>query len=97
MDTIVKDYNALDDACTAAMNAGALSVEGPLFEAIWRSHDTILKHLDVDGWISWFIYDNDCGQKAHQATASEQKPLKSIRTTRQLATLIVEGENYSNA
>lgn len=95
VDGIVTDYRRLDNACAAALKAGAMDSNGPLFDAIWLCFDGMLKRIDVDGWISWFIFDNDCGKKAMQATASGKRKIKPIKTPRHLARLIVASEEHS--
>jgi hypothetical protein len=92
VDGIVTDYRRLDNACDAAIKAGAMDPSGPLNDAIWRSFQGMLDRIDVDGWITWFIYENDCGKKEKQANGCGESGMKQIRTTRQLARLIVESE-----
>lgn len=89
---IVADYKRLDRACDAAMKAGAMDANGPLYEAIWRSFQGMLERIDEDGWITWFIYENDCGKKAMEAKGCGKKGMTPIKTPRQLARLIVESE-----
>ncbi|CAB4156129.1 hypothetical protein UFOVP674_49 [uncultured Caudovirales phage] len=93
---IIADHKALDKACTNAMKAGTLEVDGPLYTAIWKSFDGLLGHIDRSDWLYWFIYDNDCGKAGRAAKVGERMKLKPIRTPRQLAKLITEheGENY---
>lgn len=94
VDGIVTDYRRLDNACDAAMKAGAMDVNGPLYEAIWRSVQGMLERIDEDGWINWFIYENDCGKKAMQAKGFGKRGMTPIKTTRHLAILIVESEDH---
>lgn len=91
-DGIVIDYNRLNAACDAAIKAGAMDPNGPLHEAIWKSFENMLKLIDVHEWIQWFIYDNECGKRALQARACSGRELTAIKTTRQLAGLIVDSE-----
>jgi hypothetical protein len=93
---IITDHKALDKACTNAMKAGALEVDGPLSTAIYKTFDGLLKHLDQCGWINWFIYDNDYGKAARAAKVGERMKLKPIRTPRQLAELITEYEEQNH-
>jgi len=94
-DEIVADYKRLDHACDAALTAGAMDPSGPLHDAIWRSFSGMLDRLDVDGWIKWFIFENECGKKAMEAKGAGKLGMKPIQTTRQLARLIVESEEHS--
>jgi hypothetical protein len=93
---IIADHKALDKACNNAMKAGTLEANGALYTAIWKSFDGLLGHLDKAGWLSWFIYDNDCGKAGRAARLSSNRRLMPIRTPMQLAKLITEheGENY---
>jgi hypothetical protein len=59
----VESYQNLSAACDKAIAAGAMDINGPLHEAIWTGFEKTLALLDVNGWISWYIYENDCGKK----------------------------------
>ena len=91
---IVKSWRALDKACTAAMDAGALDINGPLFNAIWQSFESMVDLVDFDGWLNWFIYENACGKNAFSASGDDTEP-KPIRTPAQLARLIVSAKTYN--
>lgn len=93
IDMIVSDYKRLDEACDTAIEAGALNCSGPLFDAIWRAFEDMLKLVDHEGWINWFIYENDCGAKGMNASSYEKIKMKPIKTTRHLAQIIVESED----
>jgi hypothetical protein len=95
VDGIVTDYRRLDNACSAALAAGAMDPNGPLYDAIWRSFQGILERIDDAGWINWFIYENECGQKARKSKGRGKRGMTPIKTTRQLARLIVESEEHS--
>ena len=87
---IVDDYQRLDGACVAAIKAGCMEPNGPLHEAVWRAFDGMLDRIDEEGWINWFIYDNKCGEKEMKAKIGEHKKAKTVKTTRHIATLIVD-------
>ena len=93
VDGIVADYRLLDHACDAALKAGAMDSNGPLHDAIWRAFQGMLDQIDVDGWINWFIYDNDCGKKQREAKGCGKRGMTPIKTSRHLARLIVESED----
>lgn len=88
--TIVSDYQRLSDACDAANRAGCLDSNGPLFDAIWKAHGTLIGAIEGDGWIDWHLYENDCGKLGKEAGFDGK--LTPIRTARHLAKLIVESE-----
>tara|TARA_R110000868_G_C10872779_1_gene762391 strand:+ start:94 stop:513 length:420 start_codon:yes stop_codon:yes gene_type:complete len=91
IEKIVFNYESLSKCCGAANDAGALNHDGKLFDAIWRTHDGLLKIIDEFDWISWYVFENDCGSKKMQA--GHDGKLSKITTPRQLARLIVEDEN----
>jgi len=95
IDSIVADFRRLTAACEAARRAGCLDIDGPLHEASWRSFDTMLGHVDVQGWIAWHIWDNACGKKRGKASSGGPRAFRVVHTSRQLARLIVETEEAS--
>jgi hypothetical protein len=88
---IVADYKDLNERCDIANDAGVLDMEGLFYHSIWATFDGMLKMVNSSDWISWYIFDNDCGTKKMQAGYDGK--LSKITTPRQLAKLIVEGEN----
>lgn len=86
IEAVVGEYQHLSAACRAAEKAGCLDPNGPLFEAIWTTWDRMLDRIDTDGWLLWYIYENDCGAKGFEASADHHrwKP-RPIRSARQLA------------
>jgi hypothetical protein len=95
VDGIVTDYRRLDKACDAALTAGAMDPSGPLYDAIWRSFSGMLDRLDVNDWITWHIYENECGAKSLEAKGCGKRAMTPIKTSRDLARLIVESEPSS--
>lgn len=86
---IVASYQRLSGACDKAIEAGALDINGPFHAAIWRAWDGMLGMLDHDEWISWYLCENECGERGFEAAAPGCKS-RRIRTPRQLARIIVE-------
>lgn len=66
----------------------------PLFDAVYRCIEAALDGLSIavegqrDGWVNWFIYENDCGQKALAAGVKGRVPLRPTKTVRRLVKLI---------
>jgi hypothetical protein len=87
---IVADYKELDAACDAANAAGCLDPNGRLYSVTWRIFETMLDRVDSNGWIAWYIYDNQCGERAMKAGSTGKT--KPIKTPLDLAKLIVKGE-----
>ena len=90
VEILVSKYKALNKACEAASKSGTLDPNGPLFEAIWSSFDSMLTLVDSDGWIAWYIYDNECGKKKLKASTGKNKPLLKIDTNSKLVNFLVE-------
>lgn len=92
---VVSNYNNLTSCCSAAEEVGTLDPEGKLFTSIWSTFDSMLSIVDRQDWISWYIFDNDCGAKKMEA--GHEDVLNEITTPRKLAKLIVETEDrYPN-
>jgi len=91
LETIIKHYKELDEACDKAIDAGCLDPNGPIFQSVWAAYDSLLNIIDKDGWIAWFIFDNHCGKK--EMKAGFDGKLSKIRTIANLARLIVEQED----
>jgi hypothetical protein len=92
---IVTDYKALDAACDAAIDAGCMDVNGPLFKAIWEAFERMLDRVDSNGWIAWFIYENQCGERGRIAVVMRNgKAIKTrpIKTPLDLAKIITKEE-----
>lgn len=87
---IVSNYKNLNERCDAACGAGALDPEGPLYHAIWAMFDNMLDMVDHSGWISWFVFENECGAK--KMVGGVNGRVDKITTSRMLAKLIVESE-----
>ena len=91
IDKIVGAYKNLSAACADAHHAGCLDVDGKLQTAIWKSFDVLMDHIDQQEWLEWYIYDNDCGAAEREAGFDEV--VNTIKTSRDLAKLIVEDED----
>ena len=87
---IVADYKALDAACDAATEAGCLDPNGKLFQSIWDTFERMIDRVDTNGWIAWFIYDNQCGERGGKAGLTGKA--KPVKTPLDLAKLIVRWE-----
>lgn len=89
LDKLLDEYRELSIACDAARAAGCLEVEGRLQNAIWSSIETVISFFDSEGWIMWYILENDYGSKGHEA--GYHGNLKPIKTTSDLLWLINTG------
>lgn len=89
IEKIVSFYKSLDSACDKARDAGCLDFEGPLNEAIWKAFEGLLDMVDDENqWLSWYIWDNSCGEKGGLAINSKNKRRK-IKTPEDLAWIIL--------
>jgi hypothetical protein len=89
LDGIIKKYSQLNDACDAVIKVGAMDIEGPLCQAIWGAWEHLLQQCDHDDWISWYIYDNDCGKKSRRVYLSGSADGIVIDSTEALARFLV--------
>jgi len=90
IEKIVFNYKDLSKWCDAADSAGVLNCSGPLFHAIWSAFESMLQMVDRHDWISWYLFENDCGAKKMEA--GHDGKVSKITTSRQLAKIIVKSE-----
>lgn len=90
VDKVVSDYKNLDKACNAARKAGTLDIYGKLSNVIWETFGDMMTIIDPSGWIEWYIFDNELGACQFEANSVHGHPMRKIKSTRHLATLIVE-------
>lgn len=75
---LLDEYRELSNACDTARAAGCLEVEGRLQNAIWSSIETVISFFDPEGWIMWYILENDYGAKGYEAGyTGDLKPIKT--------------------
>lgn len=79
--TILAAYERLDLAASKALEVGCLDPDGPLYDAIWRGFDDMLRVSDPYGWISWYIHDNEMGKNGLEAElGSKMVKVKTLKT-----------------
>lgn len=90
------------EAVTSAMG---LQVESPLNEAFYSVFHTafiaiehaatgeapIKDEVGYEGWLDWFIYENGCGERGHEAGYDGN--MNPIRTVDDLLDLMEDGVN----
>jgi hypothetical protein len=91
LNKLLKEYKELDEACEAARKAGCLEIEGRLQNAIWSSIETVISFFDPQGWIMWYILDNEYGTKGYDA--GYKGNMKPIKTTEDLFWVLYAEEN----
>lgn len=92
IEKLTASYQRLDAATTAAIKAGCLDPEGELHESIWGAFEDATGIIDPDGWLDWWLWDNQQGKNAYVAGANGRKP-RAIRTAEQMARVIVDFES----
>lgn len=93
LDKIIFHYRQIESSFDTVYKIGFLYYDSPFVNSIWQSFegmlDIIEKQLDTS-WISWYIFDNQCGEKELRGQTGSMKKLKTIKTTKDLAQLILE-------
>ena len=80
LEDIIIAYENLEMACTNALRAGCLDIDGPLYDRIWRGFEDILSIIDPHDWISWYIHDNEMGKRGLTAEIFSKKyEVKNIK------------------
>ena len=69
----LETYHELDMQYESLRKLVGGNAESPLFNATYRAFERYTDMLaklvgDRDGWLCWFLYENDCGEKGHEAT-----------------------------
>ena len=68
--------------------------ECPIITLLYANHAQYTKLLaeklgDTDHfWMEWYLWENDCGKRGHQAKAAKWKKMRPIRNLDDLAALI---------
>ena len=73
-----------------AEKVGIIDINGPLFNTVWHAIESITSVVDPYGWIDWFVYENEYGDKELKATANN-KTFK-VKSAKDLLALIKESE-----
>jgi hypothetical protein len=68
---VAEQYKNLSAACDAALFAGCLDPNGMFYTAIWEAFTSLVKLIDVDGWIDWFVYETECGARPKEVVVKE--------------------------
>ncbi len=90
---IVEKYRELDAFCDDAIDKGFLTSDNRLYGLIWEMFDTFLNSFDEYDLISWYIFDNRCGEEEKDLSIVMGGETRKIKTIKQLAKVIVENED----
>jgi hypothetical protein len=63
LNTILDNHIAMKRVIDSAVEVGCLDPNGPLFNTVWKSFEGVVTLLDPEGWIMWYIYDNEMGDR----------------------------------
>jgi hypothetical protein len=83
IDSIVTHYQKVNMACDQLSSLGVMDYHGTFFDSIWSMFDELLDQIDPHGWIAWYIFDNECGNKGLLARYNGKE--KNIKNTEDLA------------
>ena len=86
IDTILDAHKQLQTSIDAAIDVGCLDINGKLFEHMWTLYGKTSQIIDPNGWIDWYIYDNDYGKKSYECTIDSKTII--VTNTTQLAEII---------
>jgi len=84
----------IDDAYHTLRELLGAELDSPLVSSMYNLFDSHTKTLsdllcDDDDWLSWYAWDNELGEKELPAKASNWKEVKPIKSTSDLADLIL--------
>jgi hypothetical protein len=61
LQNIIEQRKQVEKVFQAAGEIGIIDINGPFFDAIWQAIESITSVVDPEGWIDWYIYENDYG------------------------------------
>lgn len=76
---LIEHHKKLSDVIHTAEKAGVMDIDGVLFDAIWVAWQSAVDIFDPHGWISWYIYDNEYGNRGMTGGYTDTAgPVRSI-------------------
>lgn len=92
----LETYQKLTEQVDAFAKITDSPPDSPLQNAIYKTFDAYTDALselvgDQGGWLSWFIYDNDAGKKAHFVVIDKKR--RHIRTVKDLVWVLTYHAN----
>jgi len=87
-------YERLDSAFEKLEESLGCTADSPLFRTVWESFDhctAVVAQVvgDHQGWIEWYIYENECGAKG--MAAGYDGAVMPVKTISDLVRLIEIG------
>lgn len=86
-------WRILDGTFESQAHTHGADCEAPFWKAVYTLFDAYTDQLaaligDTQGWLHWFIYDNDAGANAYPARSQRGTKPKRIRTLKDLSFLL---------
>ena len=91
-----KHHAAIEKLMDGIKDTMGLDIDGPLFEIVWALFsaytDMLERVMGVEDftWLPWYCFDNDMGDKGHEASPGNGHPRRPVRSLDDLAQLILE-------
>jgi hypothetical protein len=73
LNKILDSYIALKRVIDSAVEVGCLDPDGPIYNTVWKAFEDTVDIVDPDGWIMWYIYDNDMGERGMQVKIGDEE------------------------
>ena len=73
-----------------AEKVGIIDINGPLFNTVWHAIESVTSVVDPYGWIDWYVYENEYGDKELIATVNDKN--FKVKSAKDLLALIKESE-----
>jgi hypothetical protein len=90
LQNIIEQRKQLEKVFKDAGEVGIIDINGQFFDAIWKAIESITSVLDPEGWIDWYIYENDYGKGRMKAYISGRESI--IESTKDLYELMKDME-----
>ena len=87
-------FKQIDAAYQKLRDAFGATPESEVVKALYETHGEYTKLVsekvgDKDGWLEWFLWENDAGAKGLEAKAPGWKKARKIKTVKDLEAIIV--------
>ena len=86
LNKILDSYIALKRVIDSAIEVGCLDPNGPIYNTVWKAFEDAVDIIDPDSWITWYIYDNDMGERGMQVKIADKE--FSVKNRRDLLEVI---------
>lgn len=73
LNKILDSYIALKKVMDKAYDAGFMDIDGAFYNTVWKSFEDTVNIIDPDSWITWYIYDNDMGERGMQVKIADKE------------------------